>query len=167
MNTSLKKVIWIILCGVLVLTSVSALIQSRRAKSMEQELADTRLALRKQGFKTDPADFDVVTDSAMRTRIGALMVFWDSPPSGRAAEYLDLLPVMANDTAAVIWKQDWLKTATDPVQWVDLHDLLDTNREPLDAACNAALSGPIRFDMDVSSETGVWEHISRHCDSSC
>ena len=59
MNSRLKKVVLIILCGIIALVAVLVLIQTYRKKIVRQELADTRRELRELGFHTDLADFDV------------------------------------------------------------------------------------------------------------
>lgn len=159
MKSDLKKVIWIILCGVVVLSIVTALLQSRRGKNMEQEVADIRQAMREQGFKTEFADFDVMTDPAMRTRAAALTVFENWLELGASGRELDFLPRVSDDTASIVWKQDALPIGHGVLQWSGLHAVLDTNRETLDAACSAAVSGPIRFDVDF----GDWDsHLANH-----
>ena len=154
MKTSLRKVIWIILCCLLILAFLSAWFQSQPDKDVQQAVTDARQALRQQGFKTDLADFNFSTDAASRTRESALTDFnvrLQFDPSG---ESLNLMPV-AGDAVVVVWQQDSLKTESGVIQWTDLHDALDGNRWVLDAACDAALSGPIRFELDASKGGGM------------
>ena len=150
MNTSPKKVIWIILLCLLVLSTVTALFQLRRGKSVQQELADTRRALREQGFKTDLADFNFHTDAAMQSREMTLTFFGYTVPPATAADTINLLPIVADDSAIVIWKQDWLKGEEDNITWSDLREALEEIRPQLDTACDAALSGPIQFNLEAS-----------------
>jgi hypothetical protein len=150
MNTSLKKVIWIILSCMVVLATVSALFQSRSGNHGQQAVADTRRALREQGFKTDLADFNFHTDAAMQSREMALTFPGYTVQPATAADMINLLPTVADDSAIVIWKQDWLKGEGDQVTWSDLHEALEEIRPQLDAACDAALSGPIQFNLEAS-----------------
>ncbi|HEY5042451.1 MAG TPA: hypothetical protein VIK53_10655 [Verrucomicrobiae bacterium] len=122
-------------------------------------MADTRRMLREQGFKTDLADFNLSTDAASRAREGALTAFkmpLQFEPSGNS---LDFMPVTADNAVIVIWKQDWLKTELNTVHWPDLREALDGNRWMLDDACNAALSGPIRFNLDATKGSAM---VLRH-----
>jgi hypothetical protein len=155
MNTSLKKVIGIILLGVLVLATISALIQSRRGKILQQEVADTRRELREHGFKTDLADFNFHTDAAMQARASALIIFGYKSPGDIQNESVDLMSRVADDAVSVVWNQDWLKVGSQTIQWADLNQSLETNRLLLDIACAAALSGPIRFDLEAGRGGGM------------
>jgi len=159
MNTSLKKVIWIILCGILVLSTVIARFQLRRGKTLQQEVADTRRMLREQGFKTELADFNVTTDPLTRTRAAALTVFENWLLLGAFGGELDFLPRVSDGTASVVWKLDALPIGHGVLQWPGLHAVLDTNREALDAACAAAVSGPIRFDVNFRDFDS---HVAQH-----
>lgn len=150
MNISLKKVIWIIILCVMVMCIVSALFQMRRGKNVEQSLADTRQALRQQGFKTDLADFNFSTDAAPRAREAALSTFSTPLRFNASGARLEFMPTVGNNAVIVIWKQDWVKTGSDEIHWPDLREALDGSQWALDAACDAILSGPIRFNLDAS-----------------
>ena len=161
MNISLKKVILVILCGIVVLTTVSALIQSRRGKNLPQEVADIRRSLREQGFKTELADFTVTTDDATRARAAAVTFLKSGLDLDADGDQLDFLPRVTDDTANVLWKQDSLTFEHRLLQWSDLRSVFETNRDALDAACAAALAGPIRFDLDFTDSGSRWnEHES-------
>ena len=155
MKTSSRKVIWIILCCLLVLAFLSAWFQSQPGKDVQQAVADTRQALRQQGFKTDLADFNFSTDAASRMRESALTAFNARVQFDPSGEPLNLMPVAAGDAVIVVWQQDSLKTEAGVIHWTDLHDALDGNRWVLDAACDAAVSGPIRFELDASKGGGM------------
>ena len=149
MNTSLRKVVWTILLVVLVLSIVTALTQSRQGKSLQQEVADTRRELREHGFKTDLADFNFQTDAATQARASALVIFGYKSSGNIQNESVDLMPRAADDAVSVVWNQYWLKTGSKTIGWSDLNDSLETNRVLLDIACDAALSGPIRFNSEA------------------
>jgi hypothetical protein len=156
MNNSLKKVIWIIFCGILIAATTFALIQSRiqsrRVNQAKQDLADTRKILREQGFKTEFSDFKVTTDAVTRSRMATLTAFKDPMPMLFSSSYeeLDVALSASNAAMIVIWKQDKLKTGSGTFHWADLDGVLNTNHAALDAACYAALSGPICFDAVVN-----------------
>jgi hypothetical protein len=150
MNTSLRKVVWTILCGVVFISTVTALLQLRRGKNVQQEVEDTRRALRGQGFKTDLADFNFHTDAAMQSREMALTFFSYTVQPATALDTINLLPAVADDSAMVVWKNDWLKGENGNVSWADVRDSLAEIRPQLDAACDAALAGPIQFDLEAS-----------------
>ncbi|HXI73851.1 MAG TPA: hypothetical protein VNN22_26205 [Verrucomicrobiae bacterium] len=155
MDTSLKKVIWISLLCMLVLSAVFVWFQSQRGTDVQRVLADTRQKLRQEGFKTDLADFKFTTDATARARESALTAFNAPRQLYRAGGRLDLMPAAGNDAVIAIWQQNELKVDGDPVDWADLHEVLDGNRWVLDDACAAALSGPIGFDLDASKGSGM------------
>lgn len=150
---------------IVVLAAISVWGGSRLGGKGRQTVADIRQAMRAQGFKTDLADFNLTNDAAMQARAAALDLVWSVPELATNQDELELLPAVSNDTATVIWKQDslkfwkrqqyWdpfsLKIATNNLCWPDFHALLDRNRWMLDQACDAALSGPIRFDADATN----------------
>jgi uncharacterized protein YcgL (UPF0745 family) len=86
MNTSLKKVICMVLLGIVVICTITALFQSRRGKSVQQEVADTRRALREQGFKMDLTDFNFHNGSEARARETALTSFGHSVSPAAASQ---------------------------------------------------------------------------------
>ena len=162
MRANTKKIIGIILCGVVIFATLDFWFQSRQTENMKQAAADTRRMLREQGFKTDFADFTVTTDPATRARMAMLTVFNEPLQLDSSYDGLDFLPRVSDDTAAVIWKQNSLAIGSGTLQWLGLRAMLGTNREALDAACDAAVSGPIRFDMDLSpSGDREDEHVPR------
>ena len=150
MNHNLRKFVGVILCGIMVLSIVTALFHFSRGKSMQQEVEDTHRALRERGFKNDLADFNFHTDSAMQSREMALTFSGFIAQPATVTDMIDLLPIVADDSAIVVWKQDWLMSDRDQVKWSDLHEALEEIRPQLDAACDAALSGPIQFNLEAS-----------------
>ena len=155
MNTSLKKVVWIILCGTLVLSIVTALFQLRREKSVQQEVADSRRALREQGFKTDLAEFDFTTSPELRSRESALIAFNPGMAANPFNDHPDLMNPAGTDAAIVVWRQAWPRTEADQILWPVLRQAMEENRFALDAACAAALSGPIRFELEPRGGLGM------------
>jgi hypothetical protein len=73
-------------------------------------------------------------------------------------EWPDLMEMISNHSAVVIWKLDTLKwphvtwpDAGDQVTWSEFRELFQEEQASLDAACVAALSGPIRFNLVASN----------------
>ena len=75
-------------------------------------------------------------------------------------EKLDLMRAVGSNAALVLWKQDKLPDRSGPYPWPGrpqleedlwpaLRAAFDDDREGLDAACYAAISGPIRFDLQA------------------
>jgi hypothetical protein len=152
MRDNLRKVCAVILLLMLALAAISFLFQRQRAGGIRQEVADTRRALREQGFKTDLADFNLrVTDPAIRSREAALTAFASLARGASPVDELDLLPTMPDGSGIILWKQDWLPGREGaPADWSDLETALAETAPELDAADEAAVAGPIQFDLDAS-----------------
>lgn len=150
MNTNLKKVVFIILCGVVILTTFSLLFQSCQKKKLQQDIADLLRTLREQGFKTELADFDFKADDAMRARTTVLKDNYDPLLKGGLLPGLKPLPLVNNDTASVVWKQDGIRPGRRNNMWDDLRHELGFVRQPVEAVRAAVLSGPLGFDRHLS-----------------
>src|ERR1035437_6757160 len=74
-----------------------------------EALAETRQALRAQGFKTDLADFDLSTTPELRAREAILKNTASNRFSGSFPEHPHLLPPVGTDSAMVVWKLNSLK----------------------------------------------------------
>lgn len=156
MKTSLKKVVWIVLGGIVILAALSAWLQSNRGDYLQQEVAETRQALRQQGFRTDLADFDFSTSDELRAREAALLATAPRGPSGPIRNQPNLRETIGNDSVVVAWRQDSLQRQYgsgaergEQLAWQELRDALNENRPALDVACEAMLSGPIRFNLNA------------------
>ena len=153
MKKRILKIFRILLFGTLILIAIFALIRTCRTSIAKHALAETRRALRAQGFKTDLADFDGKDDAATRTRARLLSVS-DWPPfyfvtnlEGVANGYqMDLLPITTNGMCNVIWKQVALTNGGTEYPWQSLRLTLDQNQAAIDGACKTALFGPIHFE---------------------
>src|SRR5260221_1543274 len=105
MNTSLKKVIYIILLCIVALACVSVFFQWRNGKNVQHIVADTPQALRQQGFKTDLADFNFSTSAELRAREAALKA---AVPVYRYEPFHDhpnLIAIVGNESAGVCFQQ--------------------------------------------------------------
>lgn len=150
MRDNLKRVLGAIVLLILALAGVTTFFQWHHASTIQQELASTRRSLHDQGFKTELSEFNFRTDADARGREAALISVGGSGRSVTPRTMVDLLPLVPDGSAIVIWKQDWLKGEDDAAGWNEVRDALETERPQLDAACDAILSGPIQFDLEAS-----------------
>ena len=125
-------------------------------------LAETRQALRAQGFKTDLADFNLSTALDLRARESILKNTASNRFSGSLPERPNLLPPVGYDSAIVVWKSDSLKSeirtsydGNDRLSWDEFRAAVNRNQSLYDPACQAVLSGPIRFNLDASRGGGM------------
>jgi hypothetical protein len=150
------KIILFVVCSLVAYAAISAALRSWEEKKLKREIADIRRTLREQGFKTEMADFKITTDPTMRARVKTLLALGYEPQLDTNDDRLDFRPVITNGSATVMWKQDSLPLGTNTYQWADFRATLDKERERLDAACDAALAGPIQFDMDLRNHADPW-----------
>ena len=145
------KLRWKIAFAFVALATIPALLLSLAPNQAERELEATRRSLRQQGFKIDLKEFDLsispeqsaraamlgtTTRAALTNRAGPGPVFHDVPR---------LLTAAGTNAALVVWRIEKLKSYRSDDLWPELRETLKTNRARLDAARQAALSGPIRF----------------------
>lgn len=165
-----------ILVGLTALVAAGAAFLFFTRDGERRTLEETRRALRQQGFKLDLAEFDLSASAELRARTAALTnadlagaAFRGGDPSRRAVllqERLDLLPAMGSNAALVVWKQEKLPARSGPYPsvartqpeedlWPALREIFGEDRSALDAACEAALSGPLRFNLAANRGTAM------------
>src|SRR6266516_2657581 len=145
-----------VLCGFLLL---------RSDRNEQKALQDTRPQLRQQGFKIDLTEFNFSTSAELRARAAALTNADFMAAVPRGAEYArrstllqnkpDLMATVGSNAALVVWKLDKLQSYSGEDLWPTLRETLNERRAELDAACESALSGPIRFDLKASAGNGM------------
>ena len=122
----------------------------------QKAVAETRRGLRQQGFKVDLAEFDLTSSAEMRARATALT---NAAQMGRVRrwplENLDLMMPAGSNTALVVWKEEKLTTSAGDDLWPALKKSLEEDRVALDEACAAALAGPIQFNLDTKTGSGM------------
>ncbi len=161
----------IIIAGAVAAGAVCAWLLGAAGGSEPKAVEQTRRSLRREGFKTDLSDFDFSASPELRQRAAALTRGEFSRTSYGSSRYgwssvgrpdqPDLMTAVAGDAALVVWKQEQLFSYPDSYPswsghehggdvWPALRAALDENRADLDKACEAALSGPIRFNLEAS-----------------
>ena len=145
--------LWKIAAVLVIVGVIGAVFLSRpdknAQKAAQKAVEETRQALRQQGFKTDLADFDFSTSAEVRAREAILLAATTSRSVNSFQDYPDLMTPVGTDSAIVFWKQDAPQTRSGENLWPLLHDALNEDRQPLDAACAAIMSGPIIFNLDA------------------
>jgi hypothetical protein len=138
---------------------------------------ETRRILRDHGLKTELSEFDFSTSPELRARMTALtnaprFNFGLGPEEFARHSRLqqampELLIAVGTNSAVALWQRERLPLdqgaiwylqsagATNGGFWPALREFLDDDREILEAASAAALSGQIRFHLDASRGLGL------------
>jgi hypothetical protein len=149
----------IALCLLLLAIIAGGFLFSRKSRA-EGELEETKQALRKQGFKTELADFEfsIPDDVRQRTAILATTTRQAMKNPQRADPIfghrdLQLMSPLGSNTSIVIWKERELRDRNTIYPGYEFNDLWPLFREHLKAGGlrlaamqEAAISGPIRFE---------------------
>jgi hypothetical protein len=168
---------WIFILGLAVVGAFCVFLLLVSHNGPPAAVAETRRALRLQGFKTDLSEFNFSTSPELRARAGPLTNadLFDSSTRGadrarRARlpyDKPDLMVAVGANAAVVVWRQQKLPAHSGPTSpplaqtqseddlWPALREILNEGRAALDTACEAALSGPIRFEPDASRGTAI------------
>jgi hypothetical protein len=165
------KLRWILIFGLVAMGAFCAFLLLRSNNGPQKAVEETRRALRQQGFKTDLTEFNFSTSPELRARAAALTRGEFSRSSTRDSGYgwsslarpdhPDLMAAVGTDAALVVWKQEkllfyfnsypsWPGHQPGQDLWPVLRTALNENRADLDTACEAALSGAIRFNLVAS-----------------
>ncbi|MGH7943120.1 MAG: hypothetical protein ACREFR_18835, partial [Limisphaerales bacterium] len=149
MKIGFKHVWWILALVAVIFCAVVAARLFHPPPGGPELVNQTRAKLRALGFKTDLAEFDLSTPADMRVREGILMAAIPNPSYGfiQAPELMEF----DNDSAIVVWKQSGLNMPGGArVSWDEVRGYLDSNKDGIDAACDAILSGPIGFNLNAA-----------------
>lgn len=159
------KLRWKILIGVVAIGAICGCFLRRSDNSAGTAVEATRRALRQEGFKTDLPDFNFSTSPDSRVREAALTnVVFGRPPSQpedyqrrQWAQQTDLnaLTAASQDAAIISWRspvisKDFYGSLGTNEFWPTWREIFAGSDRELDTACAAALSGPIRFELDAS-----------------
>ncbi len=151
------KLRWIITVGVALASAVCLFLLLRPRDGEQEAVAETRRALREQGFKTDLADFDFSVSDEMRERVAALTNADFLRATEHRMEYPhraalqegkpELMKAVTQDSALVVWKLEKLESQSGEDIWPLLREVMAECRPELDAACEASLLGSIQFHL--------------------
>ena len=149
---------WRILLLVIAFFIVAAVLWLRPGNRGAKLVAETRKTLRQEGFKTDLSDFNFSTSPELRDREAAIQALLGTPAAELRTIDLNLLETVDSNSAVVVWKQLSPKNQSsrwprfgDQMSWDEFRQQLDEHTQPIDAACKAILSGPIRFELVASN----------------
>ena len=158
----MKKLPYKSVVALIVVGAICALFVAHPVVSAQKQVQRTRQNLRRQGFKTDLSDFDFSTSFELRSREAILKAAASPFRSGPARDDQNLMETVGAASVIVVWKQDSLKRASpswpdnnDVLPWEEFRAMLHTSQTTEDAACEAALSGPIGFNLDAKAGNGI------------
>ena len=142
------KLRWRIVVG-LAAVGITVAVVLLRLCGAQTALQETRRSLSQQGFKTDLAQFDFSATPEMRKRAAALTTLgnWIRKPI--------LMSPAGPDAAIILWKEDPMPEEPYQQSLTPVEEAVEVHGEELDAACAAALAGPIRFDLDASKGSAM------------
>jgi hypothetical protein len=152
MKAGRPKLWWKILILVIFVVVIAVVLLLRPDNRGPKLVAETFQSLKQEGFKTDLAEFNFSTSAELQHRETALR--------GRIASIQrdigpNLMETVTSNSAVVVWKGDSVRSGTS--RWPSLSDEMtwDEFRQlqtpAIDAACEAALAGPIRFNLIASN----------------
>jgi hypothetical protein len=144
------KLNWKIALGILALVGLSLFLFWPSDDAAKKAVAETRRALHQQGFKTDLTEFNFFTSDEFRARESALTALGHNVRRMSPSDQFEMMSATSSDAAVVVWKQEKLEGRSGHDLWSELRESLSQDQSSLDAACEAALSGPIRFNLDAS-----------------
>jgi hypothetical protein len=133
--------------GIVVIAGLGFLLFRHPENAAQRAVEETRQALRQQGFKTDLADFDFSTPPAARGFETALAVFSRDLFTLRRFDPPNLLKPAGSNAAIVVWRQHGMTTSSGEAPWLLVTEAMEAESAELDAVCEAALSGRIRFNL--------------------
>lgn len=167
------KTSWKIVIGLLVVVTIGMLVSRPERSGEPKVLEEIRRTLREQGMKTELADFDCSPSLEARTRATVLTqagsIAAPTPRGTTVRRSLprrllpEFLPVDGPAEAVVLWQVDELPVPAETLQdlqnlgissengWSALRELMGADESLLDAACLAAISGPIKFNFQAEA----------------
>lgn len=132
-------------------------------------LDNTLKDLQQQGFKTNVSQFNFSTTPAEQERQSALLSWASNQSLELPREWPSLEETISDGSRVVIWQQDMLRwphatgaDGNDQITWGEIGEPLDEAKAIMDAACQAALAGSIRFNLNAShGHAMLLPHVSR------
>jgi hypothetical protein len=146
------KLRWKFILPILGLAAVYLLLRLNNGNRAQRELESSRNQLHQEGFKCDLAEFNLRTTAEQRDRAAVLgtttrtQLSSEDRQNSPRVNFPGLMMLVSADAALVEWRQDKFKIARNPNLWPELRASLKQNQARIDAALEAAISGPIRFE---------------------
>lgn len=122
----------------------------------QKALAQTRLKLQNQGFKTDLTNFDFSTSAELQAREMVLIATITNRHLAPFPDHPNLMEPSGSNKAVIVWEQESLRLQSpswpgaSELTWEDFRQAINKREPQIDTACAAILSGPIQFDLDAS-----------------
>jgi hypothetical protein len=162
MKRHVGNLFWLVVTGLVAAGVLFILMPPTQNRAGIRSVAETRQALREQGFKTDLADFDFSTSPEMRAREAILKAPGQDDRFPALVSHPKLMETIGNESAVVVWQQNSLpglfpshENPSGDLSWDEFRNLVNTNQAQLDAAVDILLSGPVRFNLDSSRGDGL------------
>lgn len=157
MRTRLLNWHWFVMAIVFTGIPVYADVPSNGIVAAQDSLAQTRLELQQQGFKTDLTNFDFSTSPELQAREVVLISTLTNRLVAPFRNQPDLMEPAGSNQAVVAWKQATVRLQSPSpfgvreLTWENFRQAINQREPQLDAACAAILSGPIQFVLDASA----------------
>jgi hypothetical protein len=144
---------WRIILGLIVIILAVALISRRGSGQAERRLKATRLALRKEKFKLDLAEFNISVPDEVRKRMPLLgtttrqaMTNNGSRQESTLHDSPRLMTPAGSNAVTVFWRQERLATPLVADSWPELRSYCEARASRLNLVAQAALAGAICFE---------------------
>lgn len=123
-----------------------------RGRGLRVSVEETRQQMRRQGFRTDLADFNFALSLAASNRAGAITTAADVVRSLRAVH--DLLPmqIVGTNAALAVSAVEIIETDRETNLWPLIQREVAPHGKKLDQACTVLLAGPVQFEPDLRGD---------------
>jgi hypothetical protein len=154
---------WKIVVGLAVLMIAGVWVVPRPSPAL-RDLENTRRCLRQEGFKLELREFDLSLSPELSRRAALLgrttraeltNRISPNPIMGDIRDFPALLTLADSNAASPAWKREHLKNYRGEALWPELRESLKECQSRLEAAREAAVSGPIRFEPIGSQYPGA------------
>lgn len=155
---------WKVSVSLMILGACFAVFVSLVDGTGKRAVAEARQVLRREGFKTELAEFDFSTAPELRSREHAVTNAsfgwsnWGNDYQRRSflnQETPSLMERIADDAVLVVWQQERLPSREGENLWPRYRELFKEDQPFLDAATAALLAGPIRYELNASQGMGM------------
>jgi hypothetical protein len=121
-------------------------------RGLRASVEETRRRVRREGFRTDLADFNFALSVDASNRAGTIIAAGDAVRSLRAVHELVPMQIVGTNAALAISTVEVIETGRSTNLWPVIHEELAQHRKVLDQACAALLAGPVQFRPEVQGD---------------